>query len=70
MSADVSSKEVLDQASLLAEWLLKKEQWRSYGGSAEIAQCSHPDRIQRVKAVINVMNVAVYSESPSRACGC
>jgi hypothetical protein len=60
MSADVPGKEVLDQAGVLAGWLLENEQWRPYRGSAEIAQCSHPDRGQRVKPVIDAMNVVVY----------
>lgn len=53
MSANVSSKEALDQAGVLAGWLMENE---SYRGSAEIAQWSHPDRTQRVKPVMNAMN--------------
>ena len=70
MSADVPSKEALDQAGVLAGWLRENDQWRSYRGSAEIAQCSHPDRTQRVKPVINAMNVAVSSDSPLYSCSC
>ena len=46
MSASVSRKKALDQAGVLAGWPMENEQWRPYRGSAEIAQCSHPDRTQ------------------------
>lgn len=60
MSANVSSKEALDQAGVLAGWLMENE---SYRGSAEIAQWSHPDRTQRVKPVMNAMNVATTGKA-------
>src|SRR5882757_4716712 len=62
MSADVPSKELLEQAGILAKWLLGIENWQPYRGTAKIEQCSHPDRKQRVKPVINAMNVEVSSK--------
>lgn len=70
MSADEPRKEVLDQADVLAGWPLENEQWRPYRGGAEIAQCSHPDRRQQVKPVIDAMNVVVCSHCPVRSYRC
>ena len=64
MTADVPSKELLEQAVALAKWLLGNEHWQPYRGMAEIEQCSHPERKQRVKPVINAMNVEVSSKHP------
>ena len=62
MSADAPSKELLEQAGALTKWLLGNEQWQPYRGKAEIEQCSHSDRKQRVKPVINAMNMQVSSK--------
>lgn len=64
MTADVPSKELLEQAGALAKWLLANEHWQPYRGTAEIEQCSHPERKQRVKPVINAMSVEVSSKYP------
>ena len=68
MSADVPDKEALDQAGNLVEWLIKNENWRPYRGSDKIVQCSHPDRMQRIKPLIDAMNAAVYSNSLMHIC--
>jgi hypothetical protein len=67
MSVAPASKEVLEQADILAAWLQQisdEEHWRPYRGSVEIKQCSHPDRSSRVKALIDAGNVEVCSNIP------
>ena len=43
MSADIPSKELLEQMGALGKWLIMNEQWQPYRGTAEIEQCSHPE---------------------------
>ncbi|KFY96763.1 hypothetical protein V500_02313 [Pseudogymnoascus sp. VKM F-4518 (FW-2643)] len=60
MSVAPASKEVLEQADVLAAWLQQisdDEHWRPYRGSVEIEQCSHPDRTSRVRPLISAGNV-------------
>lgn len=59
MSTDTPRKELLEQARVLTKWLLETEDWRPYRGSVEIEQCSHLDRMQHIKPMINAMDVEV-----------
>ena len=68
MSDDVPSKDLLEQAGALSTWLVRSEHWQPYRGMAEIEQCSHPDRKQRLKPVINAMKVEVSSKCPIYLC--
>lgn len=54
-----SSKELLEQARVLTDWLLGTADWRPYRGNLEIEQCSHPDRVQHIRPVISALNVEV-----------
>lgn len=68
MSVAQVSKEVQEQADALAAWLRQisdDEHWRPYRGSIDIEQCSHPDRITRVRSLISAGNVEVYSNIPA-----
>ncbi len=62
MSVAPASKEVLEQADVLAAWLQQisdDENWRPYRGSVEVEQCSPPDRTSRVRPLISAGNVEV-----------
>jgi hypothetical protein len=64
--APTPSKEILEQADVLAEWLQQiseKEHWRPYRGNVEIEQCSHPDRTNKVRSLISAGNMEVSSMS-------
>ncbi|KAH8695689.1 hypothetical protein BGW36DRAFT_205991 [Talaromyces proteolyticus] len=62
MEPSSQTKEVLDQVRTLATWLndvLDEDYWRPYRANVDVEQCSHPDRVNKIRPLISTGNIEV-----------